>query len=252
MLTGVVLGAALATAGGVFAGYKLLNDDDAKIASIATPAANCTDETVTTPRRSQGRASDRRHRARRGSWAAPWARTSATRTSRPPPARPRCGIAGNQVQKKLQERKNLYDHGNALRSHSALRRLSRPNTKRRRRYNLVAKMIYDARVFRGRRLEMLIPPSCSVISVALLEHALFVARPLGASRRGRHLPPHHRRRQPPAHDARPPHDESADEQHGRQQPEQRPEPAYPKASESAEVELNQPEQHRLAGPIRDR
>jgi uncharacterized protein YcfJ len=46
MLTGLVLGAAVATAGGVLAGYKLLDGDEPeRIAAVQTPP--CTEQTVT-------------------------------------------------------------------------------------------------------------------------------------------------------------------------------------------------------------
>ncbi|HZF30653.1 MAG TPA: glycine zipper domain-containing protein [Gammaproteobacteria bacterium] len=49
MLTGVVLGVAVATAGGVLAGYKLLNEDKQPPATAAAVyTERCTEETVTT------------------------------------------------------------------------------------------------------------------------------------------------------------------------------------------------------------
>jgi uncharacterized protein YcfJ len=50
MLTGVVLGVAVATAGGVLAGYKLLHDDSPPpTTAAAVYTERCTEETVTTP-----------------------------------------------------------------------------------------------------------------------------------------------------------------------------------------------------------
>jgi uncharacterized protein YcfJ len=43
MLTGVLLGAALATAGGVFSGYRLLHDEE-PAAWVAAVSQTCTDE----------------------------------------------------------------------------------------------------------------------------------------------------------------------------------------------------------------
>ena len=52
------------------------------------------------------------------------------------------------------------------------------------------------------------------------------------------------------HDARPPKHEPGHEQHGRQQAEREPEEPNPEPAETAEMQLDQLDQHPFAGPVK--
>jgi uncharacterized protein YcfJ len=105
MLMGVVLGVAVATAGGVFAGYKLLNDDKQPPATAAAVyTERCTEETVTTPADSKDP-----HRIAGsvigGLVGGAVGKDVGDRDITTAAGAAAGAIAGNQIQKKLQERK---------------------------------------------------------------------------------------------------------------------------------------------------
>ena len=109
LLTGLVAGAAIATAGGVFAGYKRMSETGARASSepmqpimdtMKTPRQVCQDVSVTHTREAKDQKNDRRygHRCSRGS--ACWAIRSVMATgARSPRWRaPRHGGYSNRIQ----------------------------------------------------------------------------------------------------------------------------------------------------------
>ena len=103
MLTGVVLGVAVATAGGVLAGYKLLNDDKPPATAAAVYTERCTEETVTTP-------ADRKDQHRiagtviGGLIGGAVGKDVGNRDITTAAGAAGGAVAGNQIQKKIQER----------------------------------------------------------------------------------------------------------------------------------------------------
>jgi len=103
MLTGVVLDVAVAAAGGVLAGYKLMRDDSPATAA-AVYTERCTEETVTTPADPKDE-----HRIAGtvigGVVGGAVGKDVGDRDITTAAGAAAGAIAGNQIQKKLQERK---------------------------------------------------------------------------------------------------------------------------------------------------